>query len=61
MSQDEITRLVNDVMSDPTMAAEAMSIGDQAAMEAYITSKGYDLTEEEMTQVWAMATQFMTG
>ena len=41
MSSDELSRLVNDVMTDPAMVAEAMAITDQPSMEAYITGKGY--------------------
>jgi len=59
MSQDEVTRLVNDVMSNPDMAAEAMTIADKDAMEAYITEKGYDLTKDEMGEVWTMASKVM--
>ncbi|QJB55547.1 Nif11 family protein [Pseudodesulfovibrio sp. zrk46] len=61
MSKEELSRLVSDVMSNPAMIAEAMSITDQAAMEAYITSKGYDLTKDEMLEVWAMAAKVMAG
>lgn len=61
MSRDEVSRLVNDVMSDPAMLAEAMNIQDQPAMEAYITSKGYDLTSDEMVEVWTMAAKVMAG
>ncbi len=61
MSQDEMTRLVNDVMSNPDMVAEAMSITDQPGMEAFITSKGYDLTKDEMAEVWKMALQVRDG
>ncbi|BDQ33837.1 hypothetical protein [Pseudodesulfovibrio portus] len=61
MSQEEVSRLVNDVMSKPDMLAEAMTIRDQAGMEAYITAKGYDLTKAEMADVWAMAAKVMAG
>lgn len=61
MSRDEISRLVADVMNNPAMAAEAMTISDQAAMEDYITRKGYDLTKEEMVEVWAMTAKVMAG
>lgn len=61
MSSDELSRLITDVMSNPAMVAEAMAITEQPAMEAYITSKGYDLTKEEMNEVWAMASNVMVG
>ena len=61
MSQDEVSRLVNDVMSKPDMLTEAMAIKDQEAMEAFIVSKGYDLTKDEMVDVWAMAAKVMGG
>jgi hypothetical protein len=61
MSSDELSRLVNDVMTDPAMVAEAMTITDQPAMEAYITGKGYDLTPEEMDEVWAMTAKVLAG
>ncbi len=61
MSQEEVARLVNDVMSKPDMQAEAMNIADQAGMEAFITAKGYDLTKDEMGEVWEMAAKVMAG
>ena len=61
MSSDELSRLVNDVMTDPAMVAEAMTIKDQAAMEAYITDKGYGLTRQEMVEVWEMTAKVMAG
>ena len=61
MSSDELSRLVNDVMTDPSMVAEAMAITDQPAMEAYITDKGYGLTPEEMDEVWAMTAKVLAG
>jgi|GEM_PF-1674848 len=61
MSQEEVSRLVNDVMSRPDMLAEAMAIRDQAGMKTYITAKGYDLTRAEMADVWAMAAKVMAG
>lgn len=61
MSRDELSRLVGDAMSDPTMIAEAMTIQDQQEMEKYIISKGYDLTKDEMLEVWSMAAKVMTG
>lgn len=61
MSKQEKDRLINDVMGKPLMMAEAMMIKDQAGMEAFITKKGYDLTKDEMTEVWQMANQAMSG
>ena len=61
MSSDELSRLVNDVMSNPAMVAEAMTITDQPAMESYITGKGYDLTPAEMDEVWAMTAKVLAG
>lgn len=61
MSRDELSRLVGDVTSNPTMAAEAMTLTDQKSMEQYITRKGYDLTKEEMVEVWAMTAKVMAG
>lgn len=61
MSRDEVSRLVGDVMSNPAMTEEAANIRDQAAMEAYITRKGYDLTKDEMLEVWAMTAKVMAG
>lgn len=61
MSRDELSRLVGDVMSNPAMIAEAANIQDQAAMEAYITSKGYELTKDEMLEVWSMTAKVMAG
>lgn len=61
MSRDEVSRLVGDVMGNPAMMTEAMSITDQTAMEQYITSKGYELTKEEMIEVWSMAAKVMAG
>ncbi len=61
MSSDELSRLINDVMSNPAMVAEAATITEQPAMEAYIRGKGYDLTQEEMNEVWAMASNVMVG
>ena len=59
MSRDELSRLVNDVMGNPTMIQEAMTIQNQAAMEDYITSKGYALTKDEMLEVWTMTKKVM--
>ncbi len=61
MSQEEVSRLINDVMADQAMLAEAMTIKDQAGMEAFITARGYDLTRDEMAEVWAMAAKIMAG
>ncbi len=61
MSRDELSRLVGDVMSNPTMVSEAMSIKDQAAMEEYISSKGYELTKDEMIEVWSMTAKVIAG
>lgn len=61
MSQDEVSRLVNNVMSKPDLLTEAMSIKDQQGMEAFITAKGYDLTKSEMADVWTMAAKVMAG
>lgn len=61
MSKQEKDRLINDVMSKPLMMAEAMMIKDLAGMEAFITKKGYDLTKDEMTEVWQMANKAMSS
>lgn len=61
MSSDELSRLVNDVMSDPAMIAEAMVITNQSAMETYIAEKGYDLTQAELDEVWAMTAKVLAG
>lgn len=61
MSQEEVNRLVGDVMNDPALMAEAMAIRDQAGMEALIDSRGYDLTDAEKAEVWAMANRLMAG
>lgn len=61
MSQEEVNRLMSDVMGSPLMMAEAMTIKDQAGMEAFIARKGYTLTKEEMGEVWTMASKFMSG
>ena len=59
MSQDELTRLVNDVMSNPAMVSEASDVKDQASMAEFISSKGYILTTEEIDQVWTMAVNYL--
>lgn len=56
-----MNRLMSDVMGNPMMMAEAMTIKDQAAMETFIEKKGYDLTKQELGEVWAMASKFMSG
>ncbi|WP_319470808.1 hypothetical protein [uncultured Pseudodesulfovibrio sp.] len=61
MSKSEIDRLVGDVMSNPTMMQEAMTLKDQAGMEKFISAKGYELTEAEVAEVWAMASKVMAG
>ncbi|QGY39945.1 hypothetical protein GM415_07335 [Pseudodesulfovibrio cashew] len=61
MSQDELSRLVNDVMNNPALLSEAMTITDQAGMEAFITAKGYDLTDDERLEVWVMAAKILGG
>lgn len=61
MSRDELSRLVGDVMSNPAMVAEASTIQDQATMESYIRSKGYNLTKDEMLEVWTMTAKVMAG
>lgn len=61
MSREELSRLVGDAMGDPAMLAEAMTIKDQAAMEDYISSKGYELTRDEMVEVWSMTAKVMAG
>lgn len=61
MSKVEVDRLVGDVMGNPLMLAEAMTIKDQDGMKDYIKKKGYDLTEEEMVEVWNMASKAMSG
>ncbi len=61
MSKDELSRLVGDVMSNPTMIQEAMGLKDQTAMEGYISSKGYDLTKDEILEVWTMAAKVLAG
>ena len=61
MSRDELSRLVGDVMRNPSMIQEAMTIKDQAAMEGYIMKNGYDLTKNEMIEVWNMTAKVMAG
>lgn len=61
MSRDEISRLVEDVMGNPVMMQEAMAIQDQSAMETYIADKGYDLTKDEMLEVWNLAAKVLAG
>lgn len=61
MSREEVSRLVGDVISDPALLQEAATIQDQAAMERYITAKGYELTREEMVEVWSMTAKVMAG
>jgi len=61
MSRDEVSRLVGDAMSDPNMITEAMNIKDQAAMESYISSKGYELTRDEVLEVWSVTAKVMAG
>ncbi len=61
MSKDELSRLVNDVMSNPAMLSEAMTLTDQASMETYINSKGYGLSRDEMLEVWTMAAKVLAG
>jgi len=61
MSRDELSRLVGDVMSNPAMISEAMTIKDQTQMENYISSKGYELTKDEMLEVWSMTAKVMAG
>jgi len=61
MSRDELNRLVGDVMGNPALVQEAMTIQDQATMESYISSKGYDLTKDEMFEVWSMTAKVMAG
>lgn len=61
MSSSELSRLVGDVMSNPAMIQEAASIQDQQAMEQYIQAKGYDLTKDEMFEVWSMTAKVMAG
>ena len=52
-------RLVGDVMGSPLMMAEAMTIKNQNDMKEYIQAKGYELTENEMLEVWKMASKVM--
>lgn len=61
MSREELSRLVGDVMTNPSMIEEAMTIKDQPAMEEYIVNKGYDLTRDEMHEVWNMTAKVMAG
>ena len=61
MSQEEVNRLVSDVTTKPLMLAEAMMIKDLAGMKAFIAKKGYDLTNEEMAEVWRTASRMMGG
>lgn len=61
MSRDELSRLVGDVMGNPTMLSEAMDIKNQAALEKFINNKGYKLTKDEMLEVWSMASKVMAG
>lgn len=59
MSEDEVTRLVNDVMSNPALVNEAKEVKDQAGMAEFVSSKGYSLTEDELKQLWTMAINYM--
>ncbi|NDV20446.1 Nif11 family protein [Pseudodesulfovibrio sp. JC047] len=59
MSEDEVTRLVNDVMSNPTLVDEAKGIKDQAGMAEFVAAKGYSLTDDELSQLWTMAVNYM--
>ncbi|MBG0790690.1 MAG: Nif11 family protein [Desulfovibrionaceae bacterium] len=61
MSREEVSRLVNDVMSDQAMLAEAMTLTDQASLESFVAARGYDLTEQELAEVWAMAAEVLAG
>ncbi|MBC15916.1 protein of unknown function [Pseudodesulfovibrio profundus] len=61
MSKEEVSRLVDDVMSNPAMLAEAMQLASREDMESFITAKGYDLTKDEMGDVWEMASKVMAG
>ncbi len=48
-------------MSNPAMMQEAMTLKDQAGMGKFISAKGYELTEAEVAEVWAMASKVMAG
>jgi len=61
MSRDELSRMVGDVMDCPTMIREAAAIRDRETMETYIESKGYDLTRDEILEVWSMTAKVMAG
>ncbi len=38
-----------------------MTLKDQAGMGKFISAKGYELTEAEVAEVWAMASKVMAG
>jgi len=61
MSRDEISRLMGDTLSNPDMIREAMTIKDRSALESYIRDRGYDLSSEEMNEVWELASKVLGG
>ncbi len=61
MSRDELSRLVGDVMANPGMMEVAMTINHKSAMESYISAQGYDLTKDELLEVWIMTAKVMAG
>ena len=61
MSKEKQPNLVGAPNSSQELATEAMNIQDQATMENYIRSQGYNLSKKEMLEIWAMTARAMAG
>lgn len=61
MSRDELSRLVGDALADPDMIRDAMAIKDLSTMEAYVSGRGYELTPEELAEIWDMTSRVLSG
>ncbi|WP_272701696.1 hypothetical protein [Desulfovibrio sp. Fe33] len=61
MSRDELSRLMGDTLSNPDMIREAMAIKDRPALESYIQDRGYDLSREELDEIWELASKVLNG
>ncbi len=61
MSREELTRLVEDTISNQDLIQECMTIKDKNGMEAFVKTKGYSLTKAEVMEIWELAAKVLSG
>jgi len=61
MSREELSRLVQDTISNQDLIQEAMTIKSKQGMEAFVKAKGYSLTSDEVMEIWELTAKVLSG